>query len=457
MRIITIILFYLCYCFLHAQEIESKNGKPLEGKPIPEFILNDVHYYNKKTIRSDDFKGKWLVLDFWTRTCTSCIKSFPKINTLQKHFKDKVQFILVGLKDNKPWNKNIPLVYEKFRKKYDLDLVVAYDSILFKEWDILSVPKIFIIDPFGTVRAITNGVGMDIEKIQKLLDGENPSFFPAGQKAFDANKLLLIDGNGGTDRGFLYRSILVDFKPGDRMWAPGEIKPMFHHNGDAMFQVTGVPVSWLYQYAYLGSIGSNKWSRAADPLHGKVYPKPILQLKDTSLFNVDHESMKGIYSYSYSASLSSQKITKEHIMAVMQNDLKNYFGFEAKIEVREMPCMELVATLDAKRNLVSEGKLTQRLYEPFGISYRNQPIGELLNIIGDSHPYPFFPIINKTGINGNIDIDIEAELGDFEELKKVLNKKGLSLINGKQKMYVLVIKDVEKNIQPFLERFNNQE
>src|SRR6186997_2923804 len=38
---------------------------PVVGEAMPEFLLRNVEYYSKSEVTLDDFKGKWLMLDFW--------------------------------------------------------------------------------------------------------------------------------------------------------------------------------------------------------------------------------------------------------------------------------------------------------------------------------------------------------------------------------------------------------
>ena len=71
---------------LMAQDIILKS--PEVGRPIPKFTLSDIQYYEKKNVSQADFIGKWLILDFFSESCSACFKSFPKINELQKEFKD---------------------------------------------------------------------------------------------------------------------------------------------------------------------------------------------------------------------------------------------------------------------------------------------------------------------------------------------------------------------------------
>ncbi|MBO9573661.1 MAG: redoxin domain-containing protein, partial [Chitinophagaceae bacterium] len=109
------------------------------GKPCPNFDLSEIQYYNKRKAVIDDFKGNWLVLDFWSRTCSSCIEKMPAVNNMQKRFGDTVKFMLVGYAGSKLSSPQyrarfgeeqqlIKTIYEKTRIKNKLDLSVVYDS-----------------------------------------------------------------------------------------------------------------------------------------------------------------------------------------------------------------------------------------------------------------------------------------------------------------------------------------
>lgn len=65
------------------------------GDIIYDLELQNVINYKDSTLRLKDFKGKLVILDFWAPYCGSCIKSFPKIDSLQQNYKDRIQFILV--------------------------------------------------------------------------------------------------------------------------------------------------------------------------------------------------------------------------------------------------------------------------------------------------------------------------------------------------------------------------
>ncbi|MBK8087718.1 MAG: redoxin domain-containing protein [Chitinophagaceae bacterium] len=65
------------------------------GEQCPEFKIGSTLQY-RDTVSLSDFRNKLLILDFWNTTCISCIKAFPKLDSIQKLFGNRVQIVLVN-------------------------------------------------------------------------------------------------------------------------------------------------------------------------------------------------------------------------------------------------------------------------------------------------------------------------------------------------------------------------
>src|SRR5580700_1985426 len=85
---------------------------PEIGKPCPDFKFNNLINSNQKQISLKDFKGKWLMIDFWESQCTLCIQRFPKMNRLQQIFKNDLTVLMVGYNEMQ-YNRNIRKFYSK--------------------------------------------------------------------------------------------------------------------------------------------------------------------------------------------------------------------------------------------------------------------------------------------------------------------------------------------------------
>jgi len=171
--LITILIFISPLCLL-AQS--GTTDLPTVGKPMPDFTFNDIQYYSSKTASLKDFRGKWLVLDFWNRYCYTCLDSQPHIDSLQRAFNDKIQFVLVGYTGSQYLKKSddaaIRVLYERQRKEHDLSLAIAYDSLSFHRFIIRPTPYIIIIDPNGIVRGLTYKI--KAKDLEDFLAGRTP-------------------------------------------------------------------------------------------------------------------------------------------------------------------------------------------------------------------------------------------------------------------------------------------
>jgi peroxiredoxin len=63
----------------------SKGGGP-RGAPAPDFTLPAL---DGKSIRLSDYKGKIVLIDFWSTTCDPCMVEMPHLVELYKKHKDK--------------------------------------------------------------------------------------------------------------------------------------------------------------------------------------------------------------------------------------------------------------------------------------------------------------------------------------------------------------------------------
>ena len=208
-----LLLFSLSFIFSFSQP--SVNTPPEIGKPCPNFILKQLKGPKGGNFSLKDLEGKFAIIDFWGTGCHTCINSFPKLNALQKQF-DSLHILLVGRDD-----EYIRPLYKRFQKKFSLELMGTYDSAVFHQMYIAGVPIVYWLDNRGIIKAITaDPKDLSKENISKFMKGEPFPFEDysiAGQEKrdnfYDIMKPLLINGNGGADTSFLFRSLLMRAQP----------------------------------------------------------------------------------------------------------------------------------------------------------------------------------------------------------------------------------------------------
>lgn len=430
MKILFTIFFasIISYTTLPAQQATIE--LPQIGKPMPDLTLNGIRHFKKKQARISEFRGSWLILDFWSRTCVGGIRTVVEANQLQKKFKGQIQFILIGDNSAEGLGKDIEGLYERMRRLQDLQLPILYDSTMLQAWDQHMVPHIIIIDPNGIVKAITTE--MPETKLAALLSGQ-AAWFPS--PVFDP--LRGIKKYDTTPQG--YSSKLALWNGEDRILMP--LKQYLRLKRGAGYRITQTPLELLYKTAYLG-----EWYWGfRDSLYSKVYPHVLVELPTDSKVRqmMEHPSLL----FNYELTIPDSLNTSEKIMQIMQNDLKSAFGVEATLETRDMPVWKLVALPGAQQWLKTKGKGTGDKYYSDGdagaggFSYQNWPLTVALErIIRFMDPYGD-PVTDETGIQGNIDITFDAMLTDFSQVRQELRRNNLDLVKGTKKMLVVVVKN----------------
>lgn len=442
MKIISLLILFIA---VFNTSFAQTTSPPEIGKPCPEFTLDHVTHYPKKQVTLNDFKGKWLFLDFWGQTCISCIRSFPKVNQLQQIFKDEVQFLLVGT-NTKKWNGNIEKVFDKLSEKQGWNMASAYDSVLGRSWGVPSVPYIVIVDPEGIVRHITDGRDMTKEKIQGLVEGKEVSFFPTDLSYLSLDTSLTGDMDNDLLRDkMLYHSILTRWN-GEQQYTGYDIDRFVNiRDNKNGFRLTGVHLFWLYNNAYFGRY---YFKVLIDSLNDKICQIPILEVKNASVFDYDYTRLDG-GRYNYRLFVPPNKVTKENMMNYMQQDLERAFGYHAFVEERNMPVWKLVAKPGIKEKIRTKGGnpvepwnngSTAAGFITNNVSMRTL-FSALFYYVNEIHKEAF---VDATGITGNIDFTIDADMTDINDIRKELQKQGLDLVKGEKKMKVLVIHDSQK-------------
>jgi peroxiredoxin len=441
-----LLVVWVTILFGRADAQDTVLVKPEVGKPMPDFLLTNVTHYRSTTATLSDFKGKWLFLDFWFQSCSSCIQSFPSVNAHYKKFRDKLTWVLVGLNDQER-NKNAQVFYEKLRAKQGLEMPVAYDSVLNKRWGIHSMPHIIIVNPQGIVHSITGGRDITSEKLERLLKGEDVKFYPKdieGPK-FTVNDSVSVANTSGNR--IFYRSVLCSWK-GEQQQTGAEIVRWVTWPEEYLrkgYTMAMIPLYALYNYAYWGQWS---WDFRDEKLFGHVYPNPILEIADTSLFVYDYSVDVGKGTYNYSLTIPVAEVSEETLKRYIQEDLRRAFKYVAVIEKREIPVWKLIAKEGAVKKLRTKGakQYASSGSHATGYTLTNWPsnylIGSLSNFIPEGIHEPF---VDGTGISGNIDFTIEADMTNLEAIRKAIRKQGFDFVKSTQMMEVLVIRDAIKD------------
>lgn len=142
-----------------APEIKNKTGK----------WINTV-----KDLQPEDFKGKVLLIEFWTFGCYNCTNTLPFINKWYEKYKSD-KFEIIGIHspefDNERNFDNVKRNVDELGIKYPV--LTDNEFSIWQKYDVHAWPTIFLIDKKGEIRYKKVGEGKyDIteEKIVELIN-----------------------------------------------------------------------------------------------------------------------------------------------------------------------------------------------------------------------------------------------------------------------------------------------
>lgn len=142
------------------------------GTKAPEIVAYDTL---GTKIKLSDFRGKYVVLDFWATWCGDCRREVPMLKKLYKNAnlhnikgEDNVQWISFSF-DDKEQNWRTFLHMEEFPWPQVSNLKRTREDPTYKAYELHWIPAFFIIDPEGKIvgKAITaKGIENELMRIK---------------------------------------------------------------------------------------------------------------------------------------------------------------------------------------------------------------------------------------------------------------------------------------------------
>jgi thiol-disulfide isomerase/thioredoxin len=450
-------------------------------------------------------KGSIYVVEFGATWCTPCAAMIPHLSEISKKYKGAVNVISVFAMEDMmvmPTDKNPAYVarVQQFVKQRDSAMnysigVDGPDKAMEKSWlqasGMSGLPHTFVIDKDGKIAWTGIGAG-ELKRVLGIITSKSytlDTMLSESMKQkltktpYDYIDLLLINGNGGNDTDFLFRSVLVKSKG----WMEGPQQPYIDgynwfddwiHDSATKVEYTkmrgriqsvNMSLMNLYYLAYGDTLSNDPTFRNpyrnyeyADTIkfpnfklsYGKYWFTPILEVKEESPFYPRSYGAAKRYHYGLTVKIG-QPVTAAYLKEIMQRDLQNYFGYYVTVENRAMPYWKIIIVDTA---MVKSKFLTRTpgaKFGPPGLSvpyvFTNASMRDIIWVLGSTYGYVSFdygklplaeqgPFIDETGIKGDIDFEFDKNWS-FEECRKYFNGLGLDIVKSKKEMKVVVIRD----------------
>ena len=179
-----------------SEELYEKMPEAIRQSPIGQELKKEIdglrmgspgskaHVFSKKDINGQDlsltdFKGKYVLVDFWASWCVPCRKGNPHLLSLYSKYKDK-GFEIIGISDDdgnhEAWKKAVAKdgigVWKHVLRGLDMKKKMAGEENpedVSDYYGIHSLPTKILIDPNGVIVGRYGGGGENDEAMDKKL------------------------------------------------------------------------------------------------------------------------------------------------------------------------------------------------------------------------------------------------------------------------------------------------
>jgi peroxiredoxin len=121
------------------------------GAVAPDFTQNDV---NDQPVKLSDFRGKYVLLDFWASWCGPCRAENPNVVKAYEKYKDK-NFTVLGVSLDQPGKKEawLTAIQKDELPWTQVSDLKFWNNAAAKLYGINAIPQNFLIDPAGRIIA----------------------------------------------------------------------------------------------------------------------------------------------------------------------------------------------------------------------------------------------------------------------------------------------------------------
>jgi thiol-disulfide isomerase/thioredoxin len=413
-RLLYVLLAWLCPVLAKAG---PQTIRPLTvGDTVPDIEFTHIANYTSATARLSDFRGKLVILDFWSSWCGSCMDAMPKMQSLQEQFSSRLQVLLVNTYAGDTHDKVAGLLQKrKADTAFALRLPYSLGQQALKDYfPHRSIPH-YVWVWEGKVIATTASSEVTKENITALLSGMSPKLRQKRDLLdFDPQQPLYDGGNGGEDGSYLARTL----------WT-AEI--------DGINPVSGVgrDSTGLVTRFYMLNHSLRSLVAEAYPFFSALYPARVIGSLPAGPGGTREVR------YCYEASFLPATMAKAK--GYLRDDLARQFGITLSLRKIHTKCLVLLPGGATVVHAVHDSCKPSVQRTGTATVIRCQPIKKLASILEGLGIPGMLPILDETGARLRMDLTIPNAVEDLRGLIQVLRQAGFEVAEAEREVEVAVM------------------
>lgn len=149
----------LITAYLNLPEVVNVGDQMVDGDLYD--VKGDLHHLS-------EFKGKYIMLDFWSLGCGPCLQSFPELKEVSEMYKDSLEIVSISMDTKKSWSD---FVERKSLTGNQWNEFAKGTTGLAAAYQVKGIPRYVMISPAGIVVGMWSGYGPGSinEKVQHWL------------------------------------------------------------------------------------------------------------------------------------------------------------------------------------------------------------------------------------------------------------------------------------------------
>ena len=141
------------------ERLNAVRNQPAPGKLAPDFTIPDAA---GNPVSLKDFRGKYVLLDFWAHWCGPCVRAFPALKALDDHLANKMAIVGIAAESRNDQDKWLDMIKQNNLNWVQLSELEADNGKVNQTYNIIAFPTYFLVDKAGKVIHKSNAI-KDIE------------------------------------------------------------------------------------------------------------------------------------------------------------------------------------------------------------------------------------------------------------------------------------------------------